>query len=69
MATKREIFPPDLEDLEICVATGWSFTELEKQDVQDVERILIYLSALSEKQRRETEKLKHQTEKNILRLR
>lgn len=69
MAAKREVFPPDLEDLEICVATGWSFTELQRQSVQDVERILIYLSTLSEKQRREAQELKHQTTKNLLGLR
>jgi hypothetical protein len=69
MAAKRGIFPPELEDLEICVATGWSFTELRRQSVQDVERILIYLSTLSEKQRRESEELKHQTEMKLSRLR
>jgi len=69
MAAKRGIFPPDLEDLEICIATGWSLTELRKQSVQDVERILIYLSTIYEKQRRESEELKHQTEMKLGRLR
>jgi len=55
VAVKREKPEPLLEDVALCVQIGWSLTELEAQPAQFVERLKVYLAAVADKQRRESQ--------------
>ena len=65
MAVKREKPEPLLEDITLCLQTGWSLTEMETQPAQFVERMRIYLWALAEKQRRENQKAENDLRRKL----
>jgi heme exporter protein D len=65
VAVKREKSEPLLEDVALCVQMGWSFTELEAQPVQFVERLKIYLAAVADRQRRESQQAENDLRRKL----
>ena len=62
---KRGKAEPLLDDVSLCVQTGWTHEELMKQPTRFVERLRVYLDAVGDKQAREQRRL----EEDIDRLR
>jgi hypothetical protein len=62
---KRGKAEPLLDDVSLCVQTGWTHDELMKQPTQFVERLRVYLDAVGDNQALEQRRL----EEDIDRLR
>jgi len=62
MAVKREKPEPLLEDVILCVNTGWTYQELMRQPAEFVERLKIYLNTEARKRELEMERMRSEIE-------
>lgn len=60
---KREKPLDLLNDVILCLATGWTQQELEAQDAKFVEKLILYLNIESEKRQREIDRMKDEVER------
>lgn len=58
---KREKPLDLLNDVVLCLATGWTPQELEEQDAKFVEKLTLYLNTESDRARREMERAKEES--------
>lgn len=65
MAVKREKPEPLLEDIVLCLQTGWTWNDLQAQPAQFVERMRIYLWAVAEKQRQESQQAENDLRRKL----
>ena len=54
---KRGKPEPLLDDVSLCIQMGWTHGELMEQPSRFVERLLVYLDALGDRQERERRRL------------
>jgi len=59
---KREKPLDLLNDIVLCLVTGWTQQELEAQDAKFVERLILYLNVESQKRQREVERMRDELE-------
>ena len=62
MAVKREKPEPLLEDVVLCLTMGWTYRELMEQPAEFVDRLKVYLNAVSRKREMESERMKREIE-------
>jgi len=62
MAVKREKPEPLLEDVVLCLTMGWTYGELMEQPAEFVDRLKVYLNAVSRKRELESERVRHEIE-------
>jgi len=60
---KREKPLDLLNDVILCLATGWTQQELEAQDAKFVEKLTLYLNTESRKREREMERMREEMER------
>ncbi len=60
---KREKPLDLLNDVVLCLATGWTLRELEAQDARFVEKLTLYLNVEAEKRQREINRMREETER------
>lgn len=60
---KREKPLDLLNDVILCLATGWTQQELEAQDAKFVEKLILYLNTESDKRQKEVDRMKDEVER------
>lgn len=67
MAVKRGKPEPLLDDVLLCLQTGWTYQELSRQPSRFVEKVRIYLNAENRRRLREAERMRDELEGGLRR--
>lgn len=59
-AVKREKPEPLLDDVALCLQTGWTWDQLQRQPVRFVEKLRTYLNAVTDRRSQEQRRLEEE---------
>jgi len=68
MAVRRGKPEPILDDVLLCLQTGWTWQQLQEQPNRFVEKMRIYLNAENRRRLREAERLREELQGGLRRI-